>query len=98
MGYRKKKYERFPRLPTVAASPARHFVLAADNFAECLIFEILWRYQPERYTTWDEWKRRQTTGKSFWQCLRDFQNSILKERTPQHPDPEDYETMADFNE
>jgi hypothetical protein len=25
------------RLPTVAAAAARHFVLAADNFAECLI-------------------------------------------------------------
>src|SRR6266446_6444546 len=25
------------RLPTVAASAARYFVLAADNFAECLI-------------------------------------------------------------
>jgi len=63
------------------AQSATYFYLQASvDHAKLHCFETLSLHSPTRYTTWDRWKRQQTTGKSFWWCLCEFQAAILKER------------------
>lgn len=56
----------------VAQSATYFYLKASVDHARLHSFEILSRHQPNRYKTWDKWKARQTTGDSFWQCLKDF--------------------------
>jgi hypothetical protein len=62
----------------IAQSGTYFYLQAGVDHAKLHCFEILSLYQPSPYTTWGRWKRLQTQGRSFWQCLGQFQRIFGK--------------------
>jgi hypothetical protein len=72
------------------AQSATYFYLQASvDHAKLHCFETLSLYQQKPYTTWDRWKRQQTQGQSFWQCLGQFQKDVWEKHFSQKSPTED---------